>query len=381
MALPKLFSKKFLGIDIGTSAVRLVELEQQGDNLKLANYGEVQTEIVQGEALRITKKAMAIFSVEEIAMIIRAIMAETKIRTRQCAFSIPDYSTFFTSFTLPPMTEKELPDAVMFEARQHIPLPLESVAVDWQLVGGGFDEPQDLQIVMAAIPNEIIQQYKLIAANAKLEVVALEAEVFGLLRSLVPKTENQPVCLVDIGAQSTVCSIVENGVVKSSYSFDVAGNYILEESMKGLSLDPDAEREIRERYGLKFFPRVREDMRTRAMDVLFSSFGAILKEIQTMLATYVRHENKDVAKIIITGGTALIPGIKDHFSNFFSRAVEIADPFTEIIYPPALTEELRAVGPLYAVAVGMAQRGFDLRKPKQLSMRHEVQPSDKDDNK
>jgi len=93
MALPNLFAKRFLGIDVGTSAVRIVELEDDAIP-KLTNYGELKTEVLRKDMPILGKKAMAFFSVPEASAMIRAIIEAAKIKTRQCVFSIPDFSTF-----------------------------------------------------------------------------------------------------------------------------------------------------------------------------------------------------------------------------------------------------------------------------------------------
>jgi len=107
------------------------------------------------------------------------------------------------------MTEAEIKEAVIFEARQHIPLPLESVTIDWQLISGAPGNGQNIEILLAAIPNEIVNQYKEIAKNINLEIISLEAEIFGLIEALIKTDDVRTICLVDIGAQSTMCSVVE----------------------------------------------------------------------------------------------------------------------------------------------------------------------------
>ena len=96
--LPKLFAKKFLGIDIGAASIKMVELEESGNGFVLSNYGEVSVDFSgENEDFLLTqKKTMADFSASEIAEMIQAVLLEAKIKTRQCAFSIPDFSTFFT---------------------------------------------------------------------------------------------------------------------------------------------------------------------------------------------------------------------------------------------------------------------------------------------
>jgi len=150
---------------------------------------------------------------------------------------------------------------VVFEARQHIPLPMDKVTVDWQLVGGSADMSQKIEVTVAAIPNEIIARYKEIATKAKLEISLLEAEMFGLTQALVPPTETRPVCLVDIGAQSTVCSLIENRVLRYSHSFDRGSAYLADGLIDRLPLDPEAAANLKQDYGLRFIPYMDPEIR------------------------------------------------------------------------------------------------------------------------
>lgn len=360
--MPKLFAKKFLGIDIGTSSIKLVELEDGGQSFGLSNYGQIDLALVENEKPELSRNALAAFSSEAIAEMIQAVLAEAKIKTRQCAFSIPDFSAFFTAFSLPPMTEKELPEAVIFEARQHIPLPIESVTIDWQLVGGEFGKSQNLDITVAAVPNEIIAQYREIAAKAKLQVVLMEAEIFGLLQALVGKDDKRAICLVDVGTQSTVCGLVEKGLLRYSHSFDRGGAYLADEFIGHLLIDRETAADIRRNYGLGVISAAEPEIRERMEPKLRESLLPVFKEIKAVLDDYRRLNGSEVAKIIISGGASAIPGIKEQFMDYFQKEIEIADPFKGIKFHAEIEDELKNIGPAYAVAVGMARRGFEFAK-------------------
>ncbi len=360
--LPKLFTKKFLGIDVGTASVRMVELEKSGQKIGLSNYGGIELDLLETDVPKLTGKAMAVFSTDEIAEVIRAIIAQAKIKTKVCAFSIPDFSTFFTNFTLPPMTKKELPEAVLFEARQHIPLPIDKVTVDWQLVGGRFDAPQKIEVTVAAIPNEIIVRYKEIAAKAKLEILLLEAEMFGLTQALVSPSETRPVCLIDIGSQSTACSLIENHVLRYSHSFDRGSAYLAKELINRLPLDPEAAENLKQAYGLRFVPYMDPEIRAEIKKILSDLLAPIFREVEMMFAEYRRMSGLEVEKIIFSGGAFAVSEIKDQFSEHFKVDAEIADPFARIEHPTNIAQELKAIGPMYSVAVGMARRGLELEK-------------------
>lgn len=179
--------KKSLGIDVGTSSIKIVELSRWGERIKLENYGEISAQALYQRPFRTFEKSTLLLFAEDISRAIKAITEEAKIKTRRTVFSIPDFSSFFTSFELPPMTREELSQAVRYEARQYVPLPLAEVTLDWQIIEGEVSDQRKtkLKILLVAVPNEIINQYRKIAEISGLELQALEAEVFGLLRSLI----------------------------------------------------------------------------------------------------------------------------------------------------------------------------------------------------
>jgi len=363
--LSKLFTKKFLGIDIGTSSVKIAEIEKSGDSFSLSNYGYIDFKSVEGVSSPLSKKAITALSSDEIVEVIQAVLSEAKIKTRECAFSIADFLTFFTAFSLPQMTEKELSEAVMFEARQHIPLPMDSVTVDWQKVGQQNGESKKVEITVEAIPNEIIAQYKEIAQKANLQIILMEAEAFGLAQVLIGKDEERPVCLVDIGFQSTVCSLVHKNILRYSHSFDRGQNYLMREFFKSLPIDRQTARRFEEKYGLEFIAFAEPEIKDNVGNILRDSMSPILKEIEMAINDFGHCLGADIGKIIISGGVVAVPEVKGQFDSYFQKKVEIADPFKEIKYPPAIEAEIKSMAPMYAVAVGMARRAFEFKnRPK-----------------
>lgn len=356
-----LLPQKCLGVDIGTSFVKVVEISKQGSRRKLENYGSLTASVLYDKPFRTFEKNTLLLLDEDVARAILAVIEEAKIKTKRVVFSIPDFSSFFTSFELPQMTESELPQAVRFEARQHVPMPLSEVTLDWQIVEGHFLDKETvktkLKILLVAVPNEVINQYREIARLAQLELVSLEAEVFGLLRSLVDETEKRPIALVDIGAQSTTCSIVEKRLLKVSHSFDASGNELTRIIAKSLDIsDPEAEI-MKKQYGL-LAPEGNETAR-QIRDILLPFVDMILKEVEMIMNNFSREREREIQKIILAGGSALLPGLKEYFSQNIKKEVEIANPFAKIFYPPILENILRQMSPSYAIATGLALRGLE----------------------
>ncbi len=362
----KLIPKTSLGIDIGTSSIKIVELSKSRERERLKNYGEIEASVLYQKPFRTFEKNTLLFSSRDVAKAIKAIIEEAGMKTRQAVFSIPDFSSFFTTFDLPSMAKEELSQAVTYEARRHIPLPLGEVTIDWEVIEGQLSDQKksSLKVLLVAVPNEVINQYREIAKFSELELFALEAEVFGLVRSLVSEDEKRVIFLVDIGAQSTTCSIIEKKVLKKSHSFNASGNELTEQVAKSLSVGYKTAKDLKEKYGLENIPLPRAHLPVSSesksiREILLPLIDIILREIENVASNLYQIEGKEVQKFIIAGGTALIPGLPEYFQDYLKKEVEVADPFAKIFYPPILEKTIKKMGPAYAIAVGMAQRGLE----------------------
>lgn len=349
----ELIPKKCLGIDIGTSSIKIVELSRWGERRKLDNYGEITAQAFYQKTFRGFDKNTLLLSNDEISKAIKAVLDEAKIKTRKAVFSIPDFSSFFTNFELPPMTKKELSQAVIFEARRHVPLPLAEVVLDWQIIEGEANnrKKSKLKILLVAVPKEVINQYQKIAKLSNLEIFCLEAEVFGLVRSLI-KEEKETVALIDIGAQSTTCSVVENRILKISHSFNMAGNDLTQALSKGLSVDYKEAEALKIKYGIS-------SDEFNVKEICLPLLDVILRECDKVFTNFYQIKQQEIQKIIIAGFSALLPGLKEYFQDHFKKETEIANAFPLLFYPPILQETLKKMGPAYAIATGMALRGLE----------------------
>ena len=332
-------AKSFLGVDVGTSAIRVVELGRRGKDIQLDNYGEVKTASLSKDTL--------LNSNQQLGAFLKAILREADMKSRAVNFSIPDFSSFFTSFELPPMPEKELEQAVRFEARSYIPLPLSEITLDWQLVG-------ERKILVAAIPNSTISQYQQIASIAGLEIRALEAEVFALARPLAREEQNTS-AIIDIGARSTTCNIFEKGTLKISHSFNVSGNELTEILRRSLKINYEAAEELKKKAGVWGIAGQEKEVG----EILLPLIDAMLSEVKKTFNNFRQQEGKDVEIVILAGGSALMPGLKEYFFEELDKKVDIANPFSSISFPQILEETLKEMGPVYAIAVGLALKGLE----------------------
>lgn len=344
-------TKSFLGIDIGTSGIRIVELSRQGNGLNLENYGEVKIFPFQRPPGAALSKGFLFLSNKDVAEAIKAALKESEIKTKDANFSLPDFATFFTIFDLPPMSQKELATAVSYEARSYIPLPLSEVTLDWQIIEKNDNNPEKpIKVIVTAVPNDVILQYQQIASLSELKIKVLEAEAFSLGRSLVK--EDDVVVIVDIGARSTACSIFEKKILKMTHSFNLSGNELTETLKRSFHADFQTAENLKKEYGISGVSVKDKNV----SEVIFPLVDSIIIEVKRVLDNFYQENNKKAQKIILAGNSVFMPGLKEYFAKELKKDIEIANPFDKINTPPILQELLQEMGPTFAIAVGLAMR-------------------------
>ncbi len=352
MGFFNIFPKKMVGIDIGTSSLKIVELSRFGGGKTLENYGQIQSASLYKDALAGNQKGSYLLSSDFVARAIRGVLDEAKIKTKAAIFSIPDFSTFCTSFDIPYMTEKEIPEAIHYNASQYITLPVSEVTLDWVVIPSGTPgKNAPMRIFLVAVPNQVVQEYQTVAKMAGLSLYALEAEALGIARALA-KNNKGTVCVVDIGVQSSTINIVDKGFLKKSYSFNFNSSQLGRTVASTLGVGVDEAEAIKNKDGL-MYPR--QDV----AKTLYLLIDPLLIEVKNVCAEFFSLEQKEVSQIYLTGGTANLPGLKEYFAESLKKEVSIPNCFSDFLYPPILEQTLRQMSGSFSVAVGMALRGLE----------------------
>ncbi|MDD5569288.1 MAG: type IV pilus assembly protein PilM [Candidatus Pacebacteria bacterium] len=345
-----------LGIDVGTKSVRVVELSGKKGKPVLENYGELNLDIAASQSFRNFDKSTLNPSVETISRALKAILDETGIKAKRAVFSLPDFSTFFVSFELPPMSKKDLDNAIGFEARKHIPLPLSEIDLDWQCMSKDPTRERN-KIVLMAIPRSLINQYKTVAESVGLQLIALEAEALSSKRVLFE--ENFPTtCIVEIGYQSTAVSIVDNNFIKTSFSFDIAGKDLTLSLAETLNIDIAEAEQIKRENGLL------SDEREDVPQILVPIISLIVDKIKKVIIDFQEKERAKVKKVFLAGGTAQMFGLLEYFKSVFDEddfseiEIEMAKSFSKVSYPPILEGKIKELNPTFAIALGEALKNF-----------------------
>lgn len=370
-----LFKKKlknYLGIDISASAIKLVELEKKDERFSLKNYAifslkEYFKKKKQKGGFKFTNLPN-----KEVAEIIKKAINYAKIKSCNAYLSVPVYSSFFTVIDFPAMSEKETASSIPFEARKYIPVPISEVVLDWSIIdpkkpnsdkkskqklldSSGSKTPKQVskqEILLVAVPKEIISNYNKIINLAGLKLKAIEEETFSLSRSLIGNDKTLTL-LIDAGFRSINVSIIDNGYIKLTHNLEMGGIKITEAIAKHMNLSLEKAEEIKIKLSNNELSNVHN---IRLKEVINSVLRVIIVEIKKIIDTYQVKYNKKIEKCILTGGGFELVGFVDYFNSELSLDISLGDPFVRTIYPSLLKPVIKELGPSLSVAVGLAMR-------------------------
>ncbi len=354
-------SQSVLGIDIGTSAIKIVQLRRKGGRAILETYGELSlgpyANKTIGESTNLSEDKI----IEALGNLLKE--KEVKVSSRECGIAIPFSSSLMSVIELPQVSMKQIATVVPLEARKYIPVPIADVSLDWSVIPPdrnphveqnldmeGKPIPPKMEVLIVAIHNDTISRYKKIVADTGLEATFFEIEIFSTMRSILDQ-ELAPMLIIDMGATSTKVYIVERGILRASHMINRGGQSIttvLSKSL-GLSMD-DAEILKREKGILGVANGIGiKDVVTVTLDFIFS-------EANHVVLAYQKKYNKNVSKVLLVGGGSSLKGVIDVAKRNFQTEVLGGDPFSKVIAPAFLENILKETGPEFAVAVGVALR-------------------------
>ena len=350
-----LFKKEtsVIGVDIGSSSIKVVQLRREGGQAILETYGELSL----GPYASLSVGQATNLPAEKIVEAMDDLFREANVTTRRGALSLPLKSSLLKVIELPNIAERDLPAVVPIEARKYIPVPISEVSLDWWVIpkrnlAGAVDEPSEIkaggkiQVLLVAIHNETIKKYQDIAQLAKIETSGFEVETFSAIRAVLGR-DIAPTVILDLGASASKLAIVDSGIVKVSHTINRGSQEVTVALSKSLSIDfGQAERLKRE--GMKNMP-----------DVARSTIEYIFYEVSQIIGDFQKKEGRIISKIILIGGGSLLDGIRETAKKNFTSELIFGDPFSKTKTPAFLSEVLLQAGPEFAIALGLALREIE----------------------
>ncbi len=348
-----------IGIDIGSSAIKIVQLAKVKGKAVLKTYGS----LALGPYANVTIGQSTNLPAEKLSEVIKDLIKEANVTTHDAGVAIPFRSSLVSMIELPNLPERELQQMIPLEARKYIPVPVSEVTMDWWIIPKEEEKAFDFveasqeksptektDVLVVSIHNEILNTYSTMVKKAELETSFFEIEMFAAIRSLVGPEVN-PVMVFDMGASSTKLYIVERGIIRQSHIINKGSQDVTISIAQGLQVTPEKAEKIKRNLGAGSASDEKTiyEIIELTMDYIFSEAGSVI-------LMYQKKFNKSISKVYLTGGGVAMKGFLDVAKARFETEVVMGDPFNKIETPQFLKEILRANGLDFAVATGLALR-------------------------
>ncbi|HEY4502432.1 MAG TPA: type IV pilus assembly protein PilM [Candidatus Paceibacterota bacterium] len=352
-----------IGVDVGSSAIKVVQLRREHGVAKLDTYGEIALGPYANRAIgqAVTLKT------DQLVQALVDVMREANVTSKTGGISIPFTSSLVTMIRMPGLPQKQLEKMIPLEARKYIPVPVNEVSLDWfilpereedTLPEHGEDRavfkkthasaPPQTNILLVAIHNDVLNMYQSIVTKAHLDIDFFEIEIFSSIRATVGQTL-APVGVLDIGAAKTKLYVVEYGIVKMSHLINQGAQDLTLSLSRALSLSVEKAEEQKRLEGL-----ITDDV--TAIEALRLPLDRILSEVNRVFLSYERKYNRNISRVVLTGGGSVLKGLLPLAKEKLETDVVLGDPFAKTDAPAFLEDILKQVGPEFSVAVGLALR-------------------------
>lgn len=363
---------KTFGLDISDLSLKIVKLKKRGEFCNLASFGEERIKpgiIKEGEIKDEDKLA------EIIKTGLRKVKGE-KLKTKYVIASLPEEKSFLQVIQMPKMSKEDLKSAVIYEAENYIPLPIQEVYLDSEIISPVDNHSDKFNVLLVALPKKIINSYLSSLKKAGLQPKALEIESLSVARALIKdRATTSPVLLIDLGETRTNFAVFAGHTLRFTSSISVSAGNFTEIISKNLGLSLTEAERLKMKYGLEkriaFKIKDKETEIRKEEGEIFEALIPVLvdliQQIKRYLEYYQTHvgydlpsESKGVTKILLCGGGANLRGLSELLALELKIPVEIANPWVNILSQDQKDmPELSAEKSLsYTTALGLALRGI-----------------------
>lgn len=335
----------FFGLDIGSRALRIVELKGSGKVKVLSRYG-----LIQIDPKLSLSDARA--DQQKLATIIKDFIAQSGVTSHNVAVGLPSNKVFNTVVDIDRLSPGELAKTIKFQADALIPTPLAESKIDWALLGDSPKDRTKVEILLSSVSNDFVENRLDILESIGLNVIAFEPDSIAMMRSMIPVDQMGSHMVVDIGSNSTDLVIAFGGAPRLIRSIPVGTESFIRAAVQNLNIETSQAEQFVFKFGLS-----KEKLEGQIHGAIIGTIDSLVTELEKSIKFFnARHSGVKLEKIIMTGGASSLPEFPLYIANKFGIAVEIGNAWRNVAFPPEKQNELLAVSNHFAVAAGLAER-------------------------
>ncbi|HEX7963550.1 MAG TPA: type IV pilus assembly protein PilM [Candidatus Saccharimonadales bacterium] len=335
----------FFGLDIGTTAIRVVQLKGNGPVKSLVRYAyiPVDSKIVLSDSKT---------DQQHLAQVIKELVDQAHMSTRNVAVGIPSQRVFTAVVDFDRLPANELAKAIRYQADSLIPTPLEKSKIDWAVIGDSPKDKTKVEVLLSSVENDFVEQRLDLLESIGLDVVAFEPDNLALTRALISGDVPQPQMVLDIGSKSTDLVVTMNGAPRLTRSIPTGAEAVVRAAAQNLNIDDKQARQFVFKFGLS-----RDKLEGRIYDAIIGTVDLLTTEIDKSIKFFQsRYVESPVTRIVVTGGASALPEFPLYLANKFGLEVEIGNAWRNVSFAPERQNELLAVSNHFGVAAGLAER-------------------------
>ncbi|HJL55842.1 MAG: type IV pilus assembly protein PilM [Candidatus Pacebacteria bacterium] len=359
-----------IGVDIGASSIKVVQLKKRRGVAVLETYGELSL----GPYMNLEVGQATSPPAPKLAEALKDLLKEANVTTQKAGVSIPFSSSLISVVKMPVLKDKNLASMIPIEARKYIPVPISEVTLDWFIIPNEDkslpldDEDKEdkkktetkketsgkkIDVLVVAIHNSTLTKYNEIVKAVQLNVGFFEIEIFSAIRAIVGRSIT-PTMVLDMGAGNTKLYIVEYGVVKTSHVINSGSQDITQTISKSLGVSVSKAEQLKRKFGIE--DGQSDDTIINSKEAIVLGLNRVFSEANRVILQYQQKYGKNVGNAVLTGGGATVKGLLPIAKKHLEIDVSISDPFSKIEAPAFFEKVLKEVGPGFAVAIGLALR-------------------------
>ncbi len=376
-----------IGVDFGTSAIKVVELSYKNQKAHLENYGWVDLGLMNPSSINGLSISDSLTSYNnKLQKYLQKLIKAVKFHSKGAYISLPGFSGLVTTIEFPNMNNEELEEAIRFEARKYIPISLDEVALDWEVVEKDEEKNKDVranqenpsevpsqnkntesifkrdllkrnsaaptkkEILLVGAPKSEVMKCGNMVKESGLDVKNVELELFSLVRSLVG---TDPGCflIIDIGSRITNIILAEKGKIKANRNIEGGGNEITSVIADSLNISKQRAEELKKEE--------KDLINSKEMSLSIPVLDIIASEATRIINASKEKINGRVDGIILSGGSSKMKGIDTYFTQKIGVQTSIGNPWRKVAYDDKLKPFVDKMGNSFSVALGLAFRGLE----------------------
>lgn len=335
----------FFGLDIGSTAVRLVQLSGHDKIKALQRYAYVplDTKIAISDAPADRQK---------LAEVIKDLVGKSGVNTKNVAVGLPSQRVFTTVFDIERLSSDELGKSIQYQADSLIPTPLAESKIDWKEIGASPVDKTKVEVLLSSVPNDYVENRLDLLESIGLNVIAFEPDSMALARAIVPADATTAQMVLDIGSMSTDLVIVMNGAPRLTRAIPTGYEAIIKSAVQNLNIDDVQARQFVAKFGMN-----QQKLEGQIFRAISGTIELLMVELEKSIKFFTtRYPDQKLDRILVTGGASVLPEFPLYVANKFGVNVEIGNAWRNISFPTAKQNELLAVSNQFGIAAGLAER-------------------------